>query len=90
VADAVPYVHVEGPSISPTEGFRGAHPADQVRPPSLAEFDRWQNASGGLVGMVILSPLFKAPKSMYRYWQRGVGMSRWDIRTPPQKRYVGQ
>jgi N-acetylglucosamine-6-phosphate deacetylase len=59
VADAVPYVHVEGPSISPTEGFRGAHPAEQVRSPSPAEFDRWQDASGGLVGMVTLSPHFK-------------------------------
>jgi N-acetylglucosamine-6-phosphate deacetylase len=59
VADAVPYIHVEGPSISPSEGFRGAHPAEQVRPPSLAEFDRWQDASGGLVGMVTLSPHFK-------------------------------
>jgi N-acetylglucosamine-6-phosphate deacetylase len=58
VASAVPYVHVEGPSISPTEGFRGAHPVEHVRPPSLAEFDRWQDASGGLVGMVTLSPHF--------------------------------
>jgi N-acetylglucosamine-6-phosphate deacetylase len=59
VANAVPYVHVEGPSISPTEGFRGAHPLQHVRPPSLAEFDRWQDVSGGLVGMVTLSPHFR-------------------------------
>jgi N-acetylglucosamine-6-phosphate deacetylase len=59
VANAVPFVHVEGPSISPTEGFRGAHPVEHVRPPSLAEFDRWQGASGGLVGMVTLSPHFR-------------------------------
>ena len=59
VANAVPYVHVEGPSISPTEGFRGAHPVEHVRPPCVAEFDRWQDASGGLVGMVTLSPHFK-------------------------------
>jgi N-acetylglucosamine-6-phosphate deacetylase len=59
VANAVPYVHVEGPSISPSQGFRGAHPAEHVRPPSLAEFERWQEASGGLVGMVTLSPHFR-------------------------------
>jgi N-acetylglucosamine-6-phosphate deacetylase len=59
VANAVPYVHVEGPSISPTEGFRGAHPVEHVRPPTLAEFNRWQDASGGLVGMVTLSPHFR-------------------------------
>jgi N-acetylglucosamine-6-phosphate deacetylase len=58
VANAVPFVHVEGPGISPTEGFRGAHPVEHVRRPSLDEFDRWQDASGGLVGMVTLSPHF--------------------------------
>ena len=56
VAQAVPYVHVEGPSISPAEGYRGAHALEHVRPPSLAEFARWQQASGDLVGMVTLSP----------------------------------
>jgi N-acetylglucosamine-6-phosphate deacetylase len=66
VADAVPFVHVEGPSISPTEGFRGAHPVEHVRPPSLAEFERWQEASGGLVGMVTLSPHFKETEEYVR------------------------
>ncbi len=56
VADAVPYVHVEGPNISPVDGYRGAHAREHIRPPSLAEFARWQQASGGLVGMVTLSP----------------------------------
>lgn len=56
VAHAIPAVHVEGPHISPEDGPRGAHPRDQVRPPDLAEFDRWQAACGGLVGMVTLSP----------------------------------
>jgi N-acetylglucosamine-6-phosphate deacetylase len=58
VAQVVPYVHVEGPHISAVDGFRGAHPQEHVRPPSLAEFGRWQEASGGLVGMVTLSPHF--------------------------------
>ncbi len=59
VAACVPFVHVEGPHISPIEGYRGAHPGDFVRPPSIAEFDRWQSASGGCVGMVTLSPHFE-------------------------------
>ena len=59
VAQVVPYVHVEGPYISAVDGFRGAHPKEYVRPPSLAEFGRWQEASGGLVGMVTLSPHFE-------------------------------
>jgi N-acetylglucosamine-6-phosphate deacetylase len=56
VAHTVPFVHVEGPSISPADGPRGAHPADSVRAPSLAEFGRWQQTSGGLVGLVTLAP----------------------------------
>lgn len=58
VAACIPYVHVEGPHISPLNGYRGAHPADAVRAPSVAEFMRWQQASGNLVGMVTLSPHF--------------------------------
>ena len=53
---AVPFVHVEGPSISPADGPRGAHPAEHVRAPSPDEFERWQQASGNLVGMVTLAP----------------------------------
>lgn len=52
----IPFVHVEGPHLSPAEGPRGAHPLDHIRPPSIAEFERWQAASGGLVGMVTVSP----------------------------------
>jgi N-acetylglucosamine-6-phosphate deacetylase len=58
VASCVPFVHIEGPHISPLDGYRGAHPADAVRPPSITEFDRWQNAAGGIVGLVTLSPHF--------------------------------
>jgi len=56
VESMVPFVHVEGPSVSPQDGPRGAHPLAHVRAPSLAEFERWQDASGGLVGLVTLAP----------------------------------
>jgi N-acetylglucosamine-6-phosphate deacetylase len=59
VAAAVPYVHLEGPSLSSVEGPRGAHDAAQMRPPQLAELDTWQDAAGGLVGMVTLSPHYE-------------------------------
>ncbi|HTX76555.1 MAG TPA: amidohydrolase family protein [Terracidiphilus sp.] len=52
----IPFVHVEGPHISPADGPRGAHSPIHVRPPDIAEFERWQGASSGLVGMVTLSP----------------------------------
>ncbi|MDE1996929.1 MAG: amidohydrolase family protein, partial [Rhizobiaceae bacterium] len=56
VAAMVPAVHVEGPSISPMDGPRGAHPHEHVRAPSLAEFDLWREAGEGLVGLVTLAP----------------------------------
>jgi N-acetylglucosamine-6-phosphate deacetylase len=49
-------IHAEGPSISAMDGPRGAHPLPHVRPPSIAEFERWQEASGNLVRMVTLAP----------------------------------
>jgi N-acetylglucosamine-6-phosphate deacetylase len=56
VRRAIPYVHVEGPHLSEQDGARGVHPLEWVRPPDRAEFDRWQEAAGGLVGMVTMSP----------------------------------
>lgn len=55
-AHAIPFAHVEGPFISPNDGPRGAHDREQVRPANLAEFERWQAACDGLVGMVTVSP----------------------------------
>jgi N-acetylglucosamine-6-phosphate deacetylase len=57
-AEMIPYVHLEGPHISDVDGFRGAHQKQDVRPPDFVEFLRWQEASGGLVGMITLSPHF--------------------------------
>ena len=48
--------HVEGPHISPEDGPRGAHPRRWVRPPDLNEYKRWQEAAGGQVRLVTLSP----------------------------------
>jgi len=55
VARAIPGVHVEGPSISPQDGPRGAHPLGHVRAPDLGEFARWQAAGDGLVKLVTLA-----------------------------------
>ena len=56
VAEMVAGIHVEGPSISEKDGPRGAHPLAHVRPPSIAEFELWQQASNNLVSMVTLAP----------------------------------
>jgi N-acetylglucosamine-6-phosphate deacetylase len=55
-ARMIPFVHVEGPFLSPEDGPRGAHPRQHVRPPDLDEVAEWQRASGGLVGKITLSP----------------------------------
>ena len=73
VAHSIPGVHVEGPAISPHDGPRGAHPHDHVRPPDLAEVDRWQEASGGLVRMITLSPHWDgAAEFIRRVTEQGV------------------
>ncbi|OHV82719.1 N-acetylglucosamine-6-phosphate deacetylase [Rhizobium sp. LCM 4573] len=56
IAEMVPGIHIEGPSISDRDGPRGAHPLRHVRPPSIAEFDGWQKVSGDLVSMVTVAP----------------------------------
>lgn len=56
VAAMIAGIHAEGPSISLLDGPRGAHPAAHVRPPEVAEFERWREATGGLVRIVTLAP----------------------------------
>ena len=64
---AIPAVHVEGPFISINDGARGAHPAAHVRDADIAEFDRWQQTSDGLVGLLTLSPHSDAAIDLVRY-----------------------
>jgi N-acetylglucosamine-6-phosphate deacetylase len=86
VAGCVPYVHVEGPHISPLAGFRGAHPVEHVRPPDVAEFYRWQQASGSLVGMVTLSPHFEgSEKYISRLTSLGVHTSIGHTHASPEE-----
>ena len=49
-------VHVEGPYISPVDGPRGAHPKQHCRAPDWQEFQRWQEAAGGRIKLITLSP----------------------------------
>lgn len=76
VAAMVAGIHVEGPHIAPEDGPRGAHPAADVRAPSVAEFDRWQQAAGGLVKLVTLSPHWPEAAAYIRHLVRaGVTVS---------------
>ena len=56
IAETVCGYHLEGPFLSPREGFRGAHPAAVQRAPDLAVFERMQNAAGGNIRLLTLAP----------------------------------
>jgi N-acetylglucosamine-6-phosphate deacetylase len=49
-------IHLEGPFISLEDGPRGAHPQKHVKPPDWGLFRRWQEAAGGKIRIVTLSP----------------------------------
>jgi N-acetylglucosamine-6-phosphate deacetylase len=73
LAHAMPRIHIEGPWIASEDGPRGAHPPEHVRPPDSAEFERWQQASGGIIGMVTLSPHYQqAPAVTAALVARGI------------------
>jgi N-acetylglucosamine-6-phosphate deacetylase len=70
---AIEAFHLEGPYISPDDGPRGAHPARWVRPPDLDEFQRFQEAAGGHIRLVTLSPEWpEAPRFIEKIVQQGV------------------
>ncbi|AMY11287.1 N-acetylglucosamine-6-phosphate deacetylase [Luteitalea pratensis] len=48
-------IHMEGPYISPEDGFRGAHPRACVVAPSLDDFARRQDAADGHIRLVTVA-----------------------------------
>lgn len=49
-------IHLEGPFISPEDGPRGAHEKSYVKAPDWGLFQKWQDAAGGRIKIVTLSP----------------------------------
>jgi len=49
-------LHIEGPFISPVDGYRGAHPLDAIRPADESLAARMLEAGGGLVRIFTLAP----------------------------------
>jgi N-acetylglucosamine-6-phosphate deacetylase len=56
VAYSVPGFHLEGPYISPVDGYRGAHSREYVRQPDWDEFMMLNEAAGGKILQVTLAP----------------------------------
>ena len=48
--------HIEGPFINPTEGYRGAHPADAILTADISAMERLLDAAQGLTCLVTLAP----------------------------------
>jgi N-acetylglucosamine-6-phosphate deacetylase len=48
-------IHLEGPYLSPEQGFKGAHPAHEMRNPDWSEFMEWQRLSGNRIKKVTLA-----------------------------------
>lgn len=59
VARRIAGIHLEGPYISAEDGPRGAHPRDHVRPPNWDEFQRYQEAAGGRIVILTMSPEYE-------------------------------
>lgn len=69
-------IHVEGPFISPEDGARGAHSKEYVTAPDWELFQRWQNAAGGRIRILTLSPEWdNAPEFIAKCSAEGVTVS---------------
>lgn len=55
-AHSIAGIHLEGPFISPEDGPRGAHNRAFVKAPDPVRLDAWQQAAGGRIRIVTLSP----------------------------------
>ena len=56
VGPSIPGFHLEGPYISPEDGYRGAHTREWVRPPDWKEFQEVNAAAGNKILEVTLAP----------------------------------
>lgn len=56
VSDVITGIHIEGPFISPTTGFVGAHPVDAVIPADINLADRILAAAAGHAKLLTLAP----------------------------------
>ncbi|MFQ5603024.1 MAG: N-acetylglucosamine-6-phosphate deacetylase [bacterium] len=53
---SLPGFHLEGPYISPEDGYRGAHPKAWVRPPDWPEFLELNRAAQNKIRQITLAP----------------------------------
>jgi len=68
----VPGYHLEGPFLSPLEGYRGCHPRDAMVPADIRVFDRLNRAAGGRIRLLTLAAEVKGAIALIRH-ARGRG-----------------
>lgn len=66
-------IHIEGPFLNETAGYRGAHPADAIRPANMDDMKRLIDAAGGLAKIVTLAPERDAGLQVTK-WLAGSGV----------------
>lgn len=66
VEQSVMGIHLEGPFITPEDGPRGAHARQYVKAPDWDLFQRWQEAAGGRISIVTISPEWEAAPSFIK------------------------
>jgi N-acetylglucosamine-6-phosphate deacetylase len=54
--DSIPGFHLEGPFISPAQGYRGAHLEKYIRVPNWDEFSELQMAAKNRIKLITLAP----------------------------------
>ncbi|NLX14335.1 MAG: amidohydrolase family protein [Phycisphaerales bacterium] len=60
-------IHLEGPFLNPEDGPRGAHPREHIRPPSIPDFERVQEAARGRVALLTLAPEQPGAEALIRH-----------------------
>jgi N-acetylglucosamine-6-phosphate deacetylase len=56
LAETIAGYHLEGPYMSPAEGYRGAHLASYMKKPEFREFRRMQKAARGNIRLLTIAP----------------------------------
>ncbi len=56
LAETICGYHLEGPFMSPEDGYRGAHPGECMQAPSLPIFKSLQEAAQGNIRLITLAP----------------------------------
>ena len=90
VSRAVAGIHLEGPYFSTEDGPRGAHPAEHCRRPNIAEFQSWQEAAGGRVRLLTMSPEFDEARGSSPKWSIAVWSSPLVTPARPVNRFARQ